>query len=366
MSFHLARTPTIRMRSSIGGAKLALCYLTIFVLSAWSVLALFFDFHPSGMRLLAVTIYLSVLIALLIFFKLPLQRLLASLLCFGVALLWWLNLAPSNNGQWQADVSRTAYAEIDGSRITFYNVRSCDYRAQFEYTCQWLTRQIDLDHVWGVDLFMDYWGSPWIAHTIVSFDLRPDPSEPDANRLDHIAFSIEARKHVGQKYSSIRSFFRQFTLISVVSDERDVVRLRTDYRHNEDLYLYHTTAPPAFARSLLLDYVAFTNQLHNRPQWYNAITHNCTTQILTFKVMKGRPFDWRILLNGKADEMLYEQGELATELPGQSPSAPRMSFIELKRRAYINLAAQAAKHDPAFSERIRENRPGFGTAELEK
>jgi hypothetical protein len=333
-------------------------------LSAWAVLALFFDFHPSGMRLLAVTIYLAVLAGLLIHCNLPLQRLLAAVLCFGVVLLWWLSLAPSDNGPWQDDVARTAYAEIDGSRITFHNFRSCDYQAEFAYSCQWLTRQIDLERVRVVDLFMDYWGSPWIAHTIVSFDLRPDPSQPDANRVDHVAFSIEARKHVGQKYSSIRGFFRQFTLISVVSDERDVVRLRTDYRHHEDLYLYHTTASPAFARSLLLDYVAFTNQLHNRPQWYNAITGNCTTEILTFKVMKGRSFDWRILLNGKADEMLYEKGQLATEMPGQPSSAPRMPFSELKRRAYINPAAQAANQDPAFSERIRENRPGFGNAEL--
>ncbi len=366
MSFHLAHTSTTRTRSPIAGVKLVLCYLLIFLLSAWAVLALFFDFHPSGVRPLAVILYLAVLIGLLIRFNLPLQRLLAATLCFGVVLLWWLRLAPSNNGPWQADVSRTAYAEIQGSRITFHNVRSCDYRAQFAYTCQWLTRQIDLDDVVGVDIFFDYWGSPWIAHTIVSFDLRPDPSEPDANRLDHIAFSIEARKHVGQKYSSIRSFFRQFTLISTVSDERDVIRLRTNYRPHEDLYLYHTTGSPAFARSLFLDYVALTNQLHNRPQWYNAVTHNCTTEILTFKVMKGRPFDWRILLNGKADAMLYEQGQLATELLGQLPSAPRMPFAELKRRAYISAAAHAADQDPAFSERIRENRPGFGNAELEQ
>jgi hypothetical protein len=363
---HPTHTSTTRKRGLIGAAMLALCYLSILLLSAWAVLAILFDLHPSGKKLLAVTIYLIVLAALLIFFNRPLQRLLVSILCFGVVLLWWLSLSPSDNGQWQADVSRTAYAEIHGSRITFYNVRSCDYRAQFDYTCQWLTRQVDLDDVLGVDLFMDYWGSPWIAHTIVSFDLRPDPSGPDANGDGHLAFSIETRKQVGQHYSAIRGFFRQFTLISIISDERDLVRLRADYRHNEDLYLYHLTASPAFARSLLLDYVALTNQLHNRPQWYNAITRNCTTEIFTFQVMKGRPFDWRILLNGKADAMLYEQGALATGLPGQSPSAAPMSFTELKRRAYINEAAKAANHDPAFSERIREQRPGFGKAESEQ
>ncbi len=126
----------------------------------------------------------------------------------------------------------------------------------------------------GIDLFMDYWGSPWIAHTIVSFDL---------GNGQHVAFSMETRKQIGQSYSAIRGFFRQYTLISVVSDERDLVRLRTNYRRGEDLYLYRTRATPAFARSLFLNYAAVTNQLAVQPQWYNAITHNCTTEIFTFQ-----------------------------------------------------------------------------------
>jgi hypothetical protein len=199
---------------------------------------------------------------------------------------------------------------------------------------------VDLNRIRGLDLFMDYWGSPWIAHTILSFDL---------NGGEHIAFSIETRKQVGQTYSSILGFFRQYTLISVVSDERDLVRLRTNFRHGEDVYLFHTKATPQFARALFLNYIELTNRLHDKPQWYNAVTHNCTTKIYTLATMNGQPWDWRILLNGKADEMEYERGELAGELP----------WKELKQRAYINPAARAADNDPDFSERIRENRPGF-------
>jgi hypothetical protein len=91
------------------------------------------------------------------------------------------------------------------------------------------------------------------------------------------------------------------------------------------------------------------NQLYDHPQWYNAVTRNCTTEIFTFQTMKTRPLDWRILFNGKADEMLYHQGELAGDLP----------FKELKQRAWINPATKAADRDINFSERIRENRPGF-------
>jgi len=317
-----------------------------------------FDSNLPGGRVLAASAYLAMVIAALILLDRPYKRLLASLLGFGAVLLWWLTLVPSNEGHWQPDVSHTAHAEIDGSKISFYDVRSCDYRAELDYTCRWLTRQVDLNEIRGVDIFLDYWGSPWIAHTIVSFDFGPEPGGKLSNPL---AFSIEARKQTGQQYSSLRGFFRQYTLISIVSDERDVVRLRTNYRQGEDLYLYHTRATPEFARSLLLNYVAFTNKLHVHPQWYNAVTRNCTTEIYTFQALNGLPLDWRILLNGKSDAMLYEQDELVTEQSGHSSAATRLTFDELKRRAHINPAAKAANGDSAFSERIREARPGFGT-----
>jgi hypothetical protein len=57
--------------------------------------------------------------------------------------------------------------------------------------------------------------------------------------------------------------------------------------------------------------------------------------------------------------MLYDQDALAAQPVGQPPSAPRLPFLELKNRAYINPAARAADKDPNFSEHIRENRPGF-------
>jgi hypothetical protein len=324
--------------------------------SLWALAALYFDFpmHRFGV---AVAIGYALAVGALLCISAGLaQRLLVVFGCFLLVLIWWLGIAPSNIGQWQADVSRTAYAEVEGSHITFHNVRSCDYRAEFDYTCQWLTREIDLNNVTGVDLFMDYWGSPWIAHTIVSFELG---KTPDGKMAEPLPFSIEVRKQKGQSYSAVRGFFRQYTLISVVSEERDVVRLRTNYRQGEDLYLYHTKATPEFARSLLLDYVAMTNDLKENPEWYNAVTRNCTTEIFTFKAMHGRPKDWRILFNGKADEMLYNQDELAATIEGRAGATARLPFAALKERAHINAAAKAADKDPAFSERIRVGRPGF-------
>ena len=238
-------------------------YTAIALMTLWSTLALFFDLPFAHARILAACIYLLLTAAILYFARKRWQRFAGCLLSFALVLSWWLTLKPSNNRPWQTDVSKLAYIDIASNHAIIHNFRQCDYRAELDYTCTWSTLDIDLSQIQGVDLFMNYWGSPWIAHTIVSFDL---------GHGQHVAFSIETRKQVGQTYSALRGFFRQYTLISVVSDERDLVRLRTNYRHGEDLYLYHTRATPAFARSLFLDYAAMTNRLYAHPQWYNAIT----------------------------------------------------------------------------------------------
>ena len=305
--------------------------------SLWAVMALAVDWHVVG----AVAYGVLVGAALFWFRGRTGRQLLAALICFAAVVVWWWSLKPSNDRQWQPDQSRTAWAEVQGAQVTIHNLRHCDYQTELDYSCRWLTRTVDLNQIQGVDMFMDYWGSPLIAHTILSFHIQDESP---------VAFSIETRRQKGQTYSALLGFFRQFTLISVVSDEQDVVRVRTNYRHGENLYLYHTTATPEFARSLFLNYIGMTNQLHEHPKWYNAVTHNCTTEIYTLKSMKTQPLDWRILLNGKADEMAYQRGMIATA---------GLPFKELKQRAWINPAARAANNDPDFSARIRENRPGF-------
>jgi hypothetical protein len=313
-----------------------LAYLFLVLASVWATTALALDLPLPRLRLAVAAVY-----AVAVVFLLLRRKLIPSLVCFVVVLAWWLSLKPSNAGQWQLDVSRPAYADIQGDNITIHNLRICDYRAELDYTCEWITRNVNLNDVEGVDLFMDYWGSPLIAHTILSFEVRGQ--QP-------ISFSIETRKQGNQTYSALRGFFRQYTLISVVSEEQDVIRVRSNYRHGEDLYLFHTTATPAFAQSLFLNYLGLTNRLRDHPAWYNALTHNCTTEIYTLKSMQDQPLDWRILLNGKGDQMLYERGLLATG---------GLTFQQLKKQAWINPAAQAANHDPDFSARIRQNRAGF-------
>jgi hypothetical protein len=227
--------------------------------------------------------------------------------------------------------------------VTIHNFRDFDYRTSTDFIPNWETKTVDLAQVRGVDLFINYWGSEWMAHPVVSFQFGDN---------DHVAFSIELRPQLGQKPSTLAGLYKSYGLIYLVGDERDLIRVRTNYRE-EDIYLYRTMVKPARARAIFLDYLRRVNALHERPEFYNALTSNCTTNVRVHTaataVDKPVPWDWRILINGYADQMLYERGDLVGQL----------AFADLKKQALINQKAKAADRDPEFSQRIREGVIGF-------
>src|SRR5437762_741234 len=161
-------------------------------------------------------------------------------------------------------------------------------------------------------------------------------------------------RNAGSCGSAVRGFFRQYELYYVVADERDVIGVRTGHR-GEHVYLYRLRVSPAQARALLLSYLDGVNRLARAPAWYNAFTHNCTTSIRLHVQDVGihNPWDWHILVNGHADELLYERGNLNHELP----------FAELRTRSEVTTRAQAAESVPDFSPRSRGGlaaRPAMG------
>ena len=315
----------------------ALAWIAAALCAAWAFGALYFDFPIANAS--AAILFVLFLIAIVVFVRGTLAKLAGVFGAFAIVLFWWLTLKASNDRTWQPDVTQTAWAEVKGDDVTIHNVRNCEYRTETDFTPRWETRGVRLSQITGIDLAINYWGSPWIAHPIISFQFA------DALPL---CFSIETRKTIGQTYSALEGFYRQYTLIYVVADERDVIRLRTNYRR-EDVYLYHTVASPAQARGRFLEYINTINELRDHPRWYNAVTHNCTTSIRAQRAAKQRaPWDWRMLLNGKGDELLYERHAIVTG---------GLAFAELKQRSLINDRARAADGDPDFSRVIREGLP---------
>ena len=328
------------MRKSLRLLGRLILGLALLLALAWGSAALWFD-GPANRNLAALLAVLYPLLALALLFKLrPWRRAYAACLVLFVLLLaWWLSLPPSNSRDWQREVAQLPSAEIQGDKVTIRNVRNFDYRSETDFTEHWETRSYDLSQLRGLDLYMIYWGSPSIAHTILSWDFADG---------QHLAVSIETRKEAGESYSAVAGFFRQYELYYVVADERDVVGVRTNHRH-EDVYLYPLRTPPARARVLLLDYLKAVNRLAQHPKWYNALSHNCTTTIRLHAsdVIPGIPRDWRWLANGHLDEMFYELGVVNRDFP----------FAEFKRRSYINPKAQAVAAHGDFSETIRKGLP---------
>lgn len=330
-----------RERRLLRGLGFFLCWVALAVPILWATAAIYFDFNRPALRAPLAILFAVVLLLAFLFVKSRVRAMGVFVGGFLLVLAWWFTLQPSNQRAWQPDVAQTAWAEINGDEITLHNVRNCDYVTETNYTARWETRKVRLSQMTGVDVAITYWGSPWMAHPIISFQF--------ADALP-VCFSIETRKEAGESYSAVRGLFRQFELIYIVADERDVVRLRTNYRQGEEVYLYRFKLTAGQARERFLDYVGQINTLHQRPRWYHAITANCTTSIRAQHSQSGRiPWNWRILLNGKLDEMMYHRGLFAGDLP----------FTELKQRVHINERARAAGQSSAYSRAIRDGVPGM-------
>ncbi len=322
--------------------KTALIALLIIATALWGVCAIVFgDSASSDIQLgLAASFGLFGWVALIgLGFRRWRKRLCWSyLVAFAGVLLWWLSISPSNDRQWQADAAKLAYATFAGDSVTVHNIRNFDYRSEFDYQPAYYDKTFDLNKLQGVDLFAVYWMGPAIAHTIISFDFGDN---------DHLAISIEARKELNEGYSTIKGFFRQYELVYFVADERDVIRLRTNYRKNppEQVYLYRLQGSIEDGKRVFMEYMKKINELNEKPEFYNTLLDNCTTAIWFLARINPDhvPFSWKVLLSGYLPEYLYEHQRLDTNLP----------FAELQKRAHINRLAEAADHSADFSMRIR-------------
>ena len=315
-------------------------WLIMLAIGVWGALALYFRGPGSnGLHLVLAGAYVAAMIALYILLRTPLHRLLGIAGLFALILAWWTTIRPSNDRDWMPDVAVLPYATIDGNRIAVHNIRNCDYRSENDYAVRYYDATFDLAQLQSVDLFLCYWGARPIAHTMLSFGFSDGR---------HLCISIETRKEKNEQYSALRGFFKQYELTYVVADEHDLVRLRTNYRR-EDVYLYRLNAQPPLARAVLLDYLKCINQFRERPEWYNALTSNCTTNIRghTKPYAQRSRWDWRLLANGYLDEMMYERGVVDR----------RLNFAELRERSRINERALKAGDAADFSQQIREGLP---------
>ncbi len=256
----------------------------------------------------------------------------------GLFLAWWLTIPARQDRDWDPHFAIPARLSCNGDLITVEHVRNSEYQSLDESTPRYETRTYRLSNLQGLDGLILFWGSPFMSHPMFVFDFGPD---------GRLCFSLEVRYRQGQVYHFLRSLYRQQELMMVVSDERDAILRRTRFLPNQQLYLYRINVEPLALRAFFFEYATQVNALAESPRWYHGLTANCTTGI--YQQSRARiQWDWRMLLNGQLDRLLYERRLLDQTLP----------FEQLKAASEVTAIANRA---PAagFSELIRRELPGY-------
>lgn len=305
----------------------------------WGITALYLSGpEPHWLKVLLACVFAMCLPAAFVYTRSFVKGNLSCLAVFAVLLIWWQTLTPTHDKDWAPDVAQISHGEIEGDKLVMYKVRNFDYRSVDDFDQRWETRTFNLNNLQGLDLFLSYWASDNIAHTILSWDFGVD---------GHLAVSIETRKDKTQSYSAVKGFFKQFEIAYVAADERDIIRLRTNFR-KERVYLYRFEVPNEQVLDLLKDYLKEMNRLVAEPEFYDALTRNCTTTIKihtdAINPRKPPPLDWRLLATGHVDELLYERKNVSTALP----------FEELRKASRVDLKMQKEGRED-FSEKMREH-----------
>jgi Domain of unknown function (DUF4105) len=312
--------------------------LAIALATAWACCALWFRLPlPEGARDVAAGLFalLGLVAIAAMFTRRRLPAGIGFLAALAAVALWWSTIEPPRSGDWAPDVARQVTGKLDGDLLTLTNMRDFDWRSETDFSQQWTTRTYDLSKLRTLDLYVTYWAGPEIAHPILSFGFEGG---------EYIAWSVEIRRPKTGDFSPLADAFKSDTLVVLASDERDIVRLRTNIRH-ERVELYRLKATPAQARALLLQYVGEANALAETPKFYNTLTTNCTTVIVKMIRIAGQSiaFNWRLIVNGYLPEYIYERGVVDTSLP----------LAELRAASHIEPRALAAGDSVDFSRLIR-------------
>lgn len=330
----MKKLPSILLRS--------FCWLALLLLGIYGAAGIYFCAEiPQAVRIAIAAAAAAGVILPLIFARTWKRRLVVAgpvlLLVYG----WYASIQPKMDANWSKDVAVLPEVEIQGNTLTIRHIRNFHYRSDTDFDVGYYDKVFDLSQVRTADLFLSYWGTKNIAHTIMSFGF--------ANG-DYLPISIETRKEAGEEYSAVEGFFKKFELIYILADERDVIGVRVNQR-NEDVYLYRLKPSPEQVRKMLEDYLKTVEQLEHRPVFYHALVTNCTTSILPHvRAADKLDFNWALIANGNLDRWRYEQGVWGFDIP----------FDEFRRRSRINDTVKQAIDSSDFSAEIRKDLPSIG------
>jgi hypothetical protein len=250
----------------------------------------------------------------------------------------WLKIwAPSNDRDWIDNMAVMPSAEFQGDRVTVHDIRNCRYRTKDDYDLSYYDKTFDLNRLTSVDfIVVPFNEAPKLAHTMISFGFEDQ---------DYVIASVEIRREKGESFNPLKGFFRQYELMYVLADERDLIPKYANH-YNYEVYVYRSTATPEQGRRLFVDVLQRANRLRDHPEFYNTLTNNCTTNIRRHinRLRPDRvPYDYRVLMPGYSDALAFDLGLIE----------PQGTFAQTRQRSKVNYQAYLYRDDPQFSQKIR-------------
>jgi hypothetical protein len=247
---------------------------------------------------------------------------------------------PLNDRRWVPEQAVLPTTRFEGNLVHVDAVRDFEYTSRDRYVPRYASRTYDLEKleaVWFVlTPFSRNWRGP--AHSFVTFGFADS---------QYVAISVEARKEPGEQYGLVTGLTRRFELMYVVGEERDLIGQRAAFG-DYPVYLYPVKAPREKIRAMFVAMLERANALRERPEFYNTVTNNCTSNVVRHvnAIAPDRvPSGIKTILPGYTDEVAHRLGLIDTSL----------DIEEARARFRINEVAKRWMGDPAFSQRIRDS-----------
>ena len=267
------------------------------------------------------------------------RRSLAALAVTAAVAIWYFGfITPNPNEDWITQHAKMPHVEVVGDEVHVGNVRNFIWHTPTDFTPGYEDRVYDVSALSSMYFVISpIFDLEPAAHVWVCFGFSDG---------QHVAVSVEARGVKGRPFGLFPSMFRQFQLIYVIGDERDVVGLRGVAR-KAAVRFYPVRATKKEMRAFFLDVMERAHSLEERPEFYNLFTNNCLNNI-TYHIRRlgarDLPSAVLLVLTGFSDRYAYDFGFIDTNLP-----------FEKAREAYrIDEWMRNTTLDDTFSKRLRE------------
>lgn len=263
-------------------------------------------------------------------------------LAFGCAIIGFgamvMTRRPSNNRDWALDHARTPEIVFEDSLVRIANLRDFRYRSETDFTVRYITRTFNLNRLQSAWLVLTPFSTKFrgAAHSFVSFGFADS---------SFVSISIEARRERDEEYGLIRGLGRNYELIYVIGEERDLIGKRAVFG-GFDVFLFPIRTTPERARAVLVEMLRRADRLGSRPEFYDTIRNSCTSNLVHHvnQVVPGRiPSGIKLLMPGYADEIARALGLIDSSL----------SLDSARARYRINDRARRYLDSTDFSLQIR-------------